>query len=128
MDDLDKMHQKMLHQLYTDSQNIPDFVIGRFSEHKRCYDLANYIFKIIRPLFRKHIFKKNTIDDIFIEMCNAYEDMIDTEPKLALEYFDYFKELLNYYRMESLDYELYEVAENLTNFLTKYKKIKLEYD
>lgn len=126
--EIDEIHKNLLERFFIDSRNIPEFISGRYMDHRRCFDIASFQFKVLRPLFSKTILKKGFIEDIFLEMCNGFEEMIDTEPLLALAYFDYFRELLNYYRMESLDLELYEISENLTYFLKIYKKIKVGND
>ena len=128
MSEIEELHKGLVERFYIDSRCIPEFIIGRYTDHRKCFDIASFQFKILRPLFSKDILKKGFIEDIFLEMCNGFEEMIDTEPSLALTYFDYFRELLNYYRMESLELELYEVAENLTYFLRMYKKIKVGND
>jgi hypothetical protein len=128
MNKMDETHRSLVKRFYLDARSIPDFIKGRYAEHKKCYDIASFQFEVLSPLFSKDILKKGFIEDVFVEMCDGFEEMIDTEPSLALAYFDYFRELLNYYRMESLDYELYEVAENLTYFLRIYKKIVVGND
>ncbi len=125
MENMENLQVRMERNFLTDGSTIPTFVSGREISHRNCFFIGKEIHNSLVPLFKDRILPYDLVEDIFLEVAEQIELMIDNNSTIALDYCKYFDEILTFYMNQSIDYELYEVAQNITRFLAIWKKINI---
>jgi nucleoside-diphosphate-sugar epimerase len=121
---MDRLQIRLERNFIGDGNTIPTFIDSRDITHRNCFLLSQSVHKSLLILFQEHILSKTIIEDTFLEVAELIEEIIDLDSRVALDYLIYFKDVLNYYKEKSIEYELYETTQNIDSFLEIYEKIK----
>lgn len=125
MENMVNLQVRMERNFLTDGSTIPTFVRGRDMSHRNCFFIGKEIHNLLIPLFKDRILPNELIDEVFLDVAEQIELMIDNDSIVAIEYCKYFNEILTFYMNQSIEYELYEIAQNITRFLIIWKKINV---
>jgi hypothetical protein len=119
-----QIQKELIMNFLSDSNSIPDFISGRKFTHKKCFDISSYMFRSLRELFEPSVLTEKSIKNIYGEVLGFINDMFDVEPTIGMEYFIMVSDIMEFYKEQAIDFELYETAENLNKFLEQYQQIK----
>jgi hypothetical protein len=119
-----KMQMELFNNFISDSKSVPHFISGRKFTHKKCFDISQDLFYYLRKLYSDEILSESEIKNLYYDMINCINEMLDVDSGIGLEYYRYTMELCLFYLSIAVENELYETAENLTKFINLYEKRK----
>lgn len=116
--------KELIMNFLSDSNTIPVFISGRKFTHKKCYEISNYLFRSLRNLMEPKILTEKEVRIIYSDSLDYINEMFDTEPTIGMEYFIMVSDIIEFYKIQAVNNELYETAENLNKFIELYEQIK----
>jgi hypothetical protein len=93
---MDKELYDLKKDLASDIQMVPVFVENK-SSHKLCYELFKTQYNVLCNLFVDRVLKVQSLDNLSIKSDSIFGDMIEAEKDVALCYYSYMIEILEYY-------------------------------
>ena len=112
-----KIEKSILKKFWNDVEAIPVFCDTFNIQHNICRNKSKSIFNILCVLFEPNFFNNNYIYNLFIEVLNVIDDIMDVEESQGIFYYKYTIELFEYYLNKCVDGEIYEQAANIKKFL-----------
>ena len=119
-----EIQKELIMNFLSDANVIPDFISNRKFTHKKCYEISYYIFKELKILLSPEVLKEKDVKKIYSDVLGFINEIFDVDPSIGMEYFIMISEITEFYRIQAVNSELYEVAENLKKFIDLYAQIK----
>lgn len=109
-------HKEFVREYYINSNIIPDFINTRKFTHKKCYEIFSEVLTIMKDLLHNNIIKQKKVEDIYKDVIELLSEIMEIEPELGNNYYNFIIKITNYYIEESTKLELYEISHNLKRF------------
>jgi hypothetical protein len=107
----------------TDAEVTPYFFRNNTdSKYKLIIDTGVQALITCEPLFSNKNLPSDLLDSIYDNIWNRLDLILEINHNYFNLYYDYLKEMLNYYLVVAEDGELYEVCINIKNLLDLFEK------
>jgi hypothetical protein len=118
--------KRIIHNYWQDVSLIPVFINNSNPIHIKMKEIVREMFGKICILLEPKVLTTRVITRLQNVYNDYIIDMMEIDLDLTLLYYEYIREMLDCYKGDCLDGELYESAQNIENFLTYYKKNTLD--
>lgn len=127
MTDLLKLHKEIVVHFWKAVNSIPNFIDTTDMSHKKCYNVFKETMADICPLLDSDILPYRKLHMLYKGLEKDIVIMIDYDGLVAIYFYYYIQELLEYFSSLCEESEVYEVSANLSKFIDIMNKNKPEY-
>jgi len=120
-----KEQKTLVKDYWKDVDMIPVFINTTNKIHKCCREMSREIFSELSLLLEPRVIPVRCIEELFIKMVEINSSIMDLDPNIGLLYFSYISDVLEFYKTECENKELYESESNIHKFLEQYKNMVL---